>query len=136
MAKPILTRTEFDDYLGNKNDTIKDKTVMGRANCHAKHLIDIIPILADIVWDYLNILLDKNAKVQVYQTKNGTGNVCWVRKTGTWYVFTYDREFKDHPGKIALLNRSLRGDPICHFDENDTLASIKKKGRNKYCVME
>ncbi|MGB1360696.1 MAG: hypothetical protein ACPG8V_01105 [Alphaproteobacteria bacterium] len=116
MTKKINNITEFNEYIGDKS-----KGVMHRAHCHAKHLLEIIPVLADEVYKHLG----STPTIKVYQRGGNTGNVCWVKTNKQWYVFTYDREF--NPGKIALLDKSLRGDILCHFDKEDNKMQIIKK---------
>lgn len=106
----LTTLAEFHDYFSG---------VMYRANCHAPNVNEVLPLLAGVVLNHVD--MKKGLQARTY--RGDYANIAWVVHNGNRYAFTYDHEDE----QIILRERTLRGRELTRFDNSDNFISTTSK---------
>ena len=102
--------SEFHNYFSG---------VMDRANCHALNVNRVLPLLAGVVLNHVDM---KNG-LQARTYRGDYANIAWVIHNGNRYAFTYDHESE----QIILRERTLRGKELTRFDNSDDFDEVTQK---------
>ena len=106
----IKTLSDFHAYFSG---------VMERANCHALQVNEVLPLLAGVVLNHV----DMKSGLQARTYRGDYANIAWVVHNGNRYAFTYDHESE----QIILRANTLRGIELTRFDNSDTFSSTTSK---------
>lgn len=92
---------------------------MNRANCHALNVNEVLPLLAGVVLNHVDM---KNG-LQARTYRGDYANIAWIIHNGNRYAFTYDHESE----QIILRKNTLRGKELTRFDNSDDIAGVTQK---------
>lgn len=106
----LTTLSEFHTYFSG---------VMHRANCHALNVNKVLPLLAGVVLNHVDM---KNG-LQARTYRGDYANIAWVIHNSNRYAFTYDHDSE----QIILRQNTLRGKELTRFDNLDTFTSTTYK---------